>query len=151
MTCVAFVHNLLRRHPGCAVLVHRGEEGDGADLFETDPFLENEPDPKKCDALKSSLWEMATLRDAHYFPQVGKLAQTLAEKDLSNRVKTAELPVGEVCAANYASLLAEELGARVKTAATAYHRGGVAGLFRTPLMKACFPEENFSWTVDADA
>jgi hypothetical protein len=56
-----------------------------------------------------------------------------------------------VCAANYASLLAEELGARVKTAATAYHRGGVAGLFRTPLMKACFPEENFSWTVDADA
>ena len=24
MTCVAFVHNLLRRHPGCAVLVHRG-------------------------------------------------------------------------------------------------------------------------------
>ena len=149
MTCVAFVHNLLRRHPGCAVLVHRGEEGDGADLFHTDPFLENEPDPKKCDALKSSLWEMATLRDAHYFPQVTKLARTIAEKDLSDRVKTAELPVGEVCAANYASLMAEELGARVKTAATAYHRGGVAGLFRTPLMKACFPEENFSWTVDA--
>ena len=28
MACVAFVHNLLRRHPGCAVLVHReGKNG----------------------------------------------------------------------------------------------------------------------------
>ena len=149
MTCVAFVHNLLRRHPGCAVLVHRGEEGgpSASAAFVEDPFLEREPDPKKCDALKSSLWEMATLRDAHYFPQVGKLARTIADKDLSDRVRTAELPVGEVCAANYASLLSEELGARVKTAPVAYHRGGVKGLFRTPLMKECFPEAHFRWVA----
>ena len=146
MTCAAFVHNLLRRHPGCAVLVHRGEGEECA--FAEDPFLEHEPDPKKCDALKSSLWEMATLRDAHYFPQVSKLARTIAEKDLSDRVRTAELPVGEVCAANYASLLSEELGARVKTAPVAYHRGGVKGLFRTPLMKECFPEAHFRWVAE---
>ena len=145
MTCVAFVHNLLRRHPGCAVLVHRGEEGGANDVFETDPFVETEPDPKKCDALKSSLWEMATLRDAHYFHQVGKLARTISDKDLSDRVRTAELPVGELCSANYASLLSEELSARVKSAPTSFHRGGVNGLFRTPLMKRCFPEDHFRW------
>ena len=127
-------------------------EGTSKSFFECafaeDPFLEHEPDPKKCDALKSSLWEMATLRDAHYFPQVSKLARTIAEKDLSDRVRTAELPVGEVCAANYASLLSEELGARVKTAPVAYHRGGVKGLFRTPLMKECFPEAHFRWVAE---
>ena len=145
MTCVAFVHNLLRRHPGCAVLVHRGEEGSANDMFETDPFVETERDPKKCAALMSSLWEMATLRDAHYFHQVGKLVKTISEKDLSDRVKTAELPVNELCSANYASLLSEELGARVKSAPTSFHRNGVHGLFQTPLMKRCFPEDAFSW------
>ena len=93
----------------------------------------------------SSLWEMATLRDAHYFNQVGKLVKTISEKDLSDRVKTAELPVNELCSANYASLLSEEFGARVKSAPTSFHRNGVNGLFQTPLMKRCFPEDAFSW------
>jgi U3 small nucleolar RNA-associated protein 19 len=114
-------------------------------MFETDPFVETERDPKKCDALKSSLWEMATLRDAHYFHQIGKLVKTISDKDLSDRVKTAELPVNELCSANYASLLSEELGARVKSAPTSFHQSGVNGLFRTPLMKRCFPEDRFSW------
>jgi U3 small nucleolar RNA-associated protein 19 len=155
MTCIAFVHNLLRRHPGCSVLVHRGGAGGGggadagqAVFFESDPFLENERDPSKCKALESSLWEMATLRDFHYYPQVSKLAETL-DKDLENRVKTAELPVSDICAANYASLLQEEFAARVKTAPVAYHRGGVRGLFQTPLMKQFFSEKNFEWKQGA--
>ena len=148
MTAAAFIHNLLRRHPGCEVLVHRG--GDGKDegataLFTTDPFLEHEQDPAKCKALESSLWELATLKEFHYFPQVGKMASLVSDKNLSDRVKTAELPVGDVTHANYNSLIQEELTARVKTAPVAYHKNGISGLFQTPLMKESFPSENFAW------
>ncbi|KYQ92912.1 hypothetical protein DLAC_05505 [Tieghemostelium lacteum] len=37
-----------------------------------DPFLPYEVDPAKCNALKSSLWELQLLRD-HYAPQVSKI------------------------------------------------------------------------------
>ena len=143
MACVAFVHNLLRRHPGCAVLVHReGKNGAPAPLFDEDPFVEDEDDPSKCRALESSLWEMETLR-SHYFPQVAKFTRVL-DRDLSDRVKTAELPMGDVCAASYASLMAEELGARVKAAPLTFHRGGLTGMFASPLMRQCFGE-SFEW------
>ena len=143
MACVAFVHNLLRRHPGCAVLVHReGKNGAPAPLFDEDPFVEDEDDPSECRALESSLWEMETLR-SHYFPQVAKFTHVL-DRDLSDRVKTAELPMGDVCAASYASLMAEELGARVKAAPLTFHRGGLTGMFASPLMRQCFGE-SFEW------
>ena len=43
-----------------------------------------------------------------------KLVKMIQERDLSDRVKTKELPVKALCAASYASLVAEELDARVK-------------------------------------
>ena len=133
MTCVAFVHNMLRRHPGLGVLVHREEKkqpGGGGDdangraraspLFSEDPFDDLEPDPSASRALESSLWEMDALR-SHYNPQVAKLTQVL-ERDLGDRAKTAEVPIGDLCVATYGSLAREELAARVKSAATT-HRG----------------------------
>lgn len=143
MACIAFVHNLLRRHPSCSVLVHReGKGGEKAALVAGDAFKPDESDPAECRALESSLWEMETLK-SHYFPQVSKFVHVL-DKDLSDRVKTQELPVGDVCAASYASLMAEELGARVKTAPLAVHRGGFTGLFASPLMQECFGG-SFEW------
>lgn len=143
MTCIAFVHNLLRRHPGCSVLVHReGKGGEKAALVTVDPFRADEPDPARCKALDSSLWEMETLK-SHYFPQVSKFVQVL-DKDLTDRVKTAEIPMGDICMSSYASLMSEELQARVKTAPLAVHRGGYDGLFATPLMKECFGG-SFEW------
>ena len=40
--------------------------------------------------------------------------------------------------------MAEEMEARVKTAALAVHRGGMSGLFRSPLMLECFGG-GFEW------
>jgi len=157
MTCVAFVHNMLRRHPGLGVLVHREEKkqpGGGGDdangraraspLFSEDPFDDLEPDPSASRALESSLWEMDALR-SHYNPQVAKLTQVL-ERDLGDRAKTAEVPIGDLCAATYGSLAREELAARVKSAATT-HRGreGLAGMFASPLMERCFPRKHWKW------
>ena len=107
-----------------------------------DPFKPDESDPARCKALDSSLWEMETLK-SHYFPQVSKFVQVL-DKDLSDRVKTAELPVGDVCASSYASLMGEELGARIKSAPLTVHRGGYTGLFKSPLMQECFGG-SFEW------
>jgi U3 small nucleolar RNA-associated protein 19 len=41
---------------------------------------------------------------SHYFPQVSKFVGVL-DKDLGDRIKTQELPIGDVCAASYASLM----------------------------------------------
>lgn len=51
-----FVTNLIKRHPNCKVLLHRQAANDHDN--HTDPFNVNEPDPAKCSALESSLWEL---------------------------------------------------------------------------------------------
>ena len=137
MVCVGFIHNLLRRHKSCVVLVHREPpEGEPAKLVERDPFDAEENDPAKTNALASSLWEIETLR-AHYFPQVPKMV-SLLERDLTDRVKTKELEMGDLCAANYGSLVREELDARVKKVALATRAEAFTSLFDAPEVRACF-------------
>ena len=54
-----FVTNLIKRHPNCKVLLHRQATDDRDNITaNTDPFDLNEPDPAKCAALQSSLWEL---------------------------------------------------------------------------------------------
>ena len=54
-----FVTNLIKRHPNCKVLLHRQATDDRDNITaNTDPFDLNEPDPAKCAALESSLWEL---------------------------------------------------------------------------------------------
>ena len=128
---VAYCHNLLRRHPGCGVMVHR-ENGKST---ESDPFVADEPDPARCRALESSIWEMEAM-SKHYHAQVSKFSEVL-KKDLNDRVKTAEIPVKDICEANYGSLISEELRARVKTAPMASMLGGYRGLFRDAVTAEC--------------
>ena len=105
-------------------------------LVERDPFDAEENDPAKTNALASSLWEIETLR-AHYFPQVPKMV-SLLERDLTDRVKTKELEMGDLCAANYGSLVREELDARVKKVALATRAEAFTSLFDAPEVRACF-------------
>lgn len=52
---IAFVHNLLRRHPSINVLVHRGPGGEEErEAGGEDPFLPEEKDTAKCNALSES-------------------------------------------------------------------------------------------------
>ena len=59
-------------------------DGDGneelSDACKGDPFISDEPDPAKCNALNSSLWELKTLQ-SHYYPGVSSLVEML-EKPL---------------------------------------------------------------------
>jgi len=143
----AYCHNLLRRHPGCGVMVHREvPEGQTPKSLDADPFLPDEPDPAKCRALESSLWEMEMMR-THYHAQVSKFSEVL-KKDLNDRVKTAEIPIKDICDANYSSLVHEELRARVKIAPMASLLGGYRGLFRDKVTAECFGG-SARWATDA--
>ncbi|BGP55181.1 hypothetical protein JCM8202_006348 [Rhodotorula sphaerocarpa] len=77
VTVVPFVYNLLKRHPGCMVLVHRSGEGDEYD-WSKDPFNNDETDPTLTGALDSSLWELAALQK-HYLSSVSSLAKVFTE------------------------------------------------------------------------
>jgi hypothetical protein len=53
---------MIKRHPRCVRLIHRKKRIFKETLtFEKDPFRDDEPDPSKARALKSSLWEMDCL------------------------------------------------------------------------------------------
>lgn len=115
MLAIGFVHNLLRRHPGCLVLIHRGSGGTAA----ADPFMEAESDPARCAALESSLWEMASLRQ-HYSPAVSRFVAVL-ERELGNRKKTQEIDLSLLHGASYASMFAEENERRLKDVPLAFY------------------------------
>ena len=91
---IAFVHNLLRRHPACGVLLHRppraspsaaspnpdpdppasapaqvgAEPRSAVGEAGVDLYVEEAADPAQSRALESSLWEVDSLRN-HYCPQ----------------------------------------------------------------------------------
>ena len=94
LVAIAFVHNLLRRHPACGVLLHRpprpspsaaspnpdpdpaasapAQDGTGprtaAEEAGVDVYVEEATDPALSRALENSLWEVDSLRN-HYCPQ----------------------------------------------------------------------------------
>jgi U3 small nucleolar RNA-associated protein 19 len=88
MLAVVFVHNIIRRHPACMVMLHKptaamavagsngtaaaaaaGAAGAGVDVYDA-----AEPDPAKSRAVESSLWEVEALRN-HASPQVGRVVE----------------------------------------------------------------------------
>ncbi|XP_068675905.1 nucleolar complex protein 4 homolog [Montipora foliosa] len=93
MLATAFVCNLIKRHPSVQALIHRKQsgklllDGESSEDFQDscigDPFIADEPDPAKCNALKSSLWELKTLQH-HYYPGVSTLVEML-EKPLDSK------------------------------------------------------------------
>lgn len=87
MVAAVCVCNLLKRHPNCMVLLHR-KEGDSTPG--TDTFDISEPDPAKCGALESSLWELKTLQ-SHYCPAVSKLVRQLLEPSKAHSKIETEL------------------------------------------------------------
>lgn len=133
--CVAFVHNLVRRHPALVQLLHRDnqspdEDGAGVDAPSAagsgsvyagvDPYDPSERDPTRSRALESSLWEVAVLR-RHDCPAVALAAESLDE-DLTDRRKTAEVDVGALVAISTAAMVDRELSRKIKQAPLRFHR-----------------------------
>lgn len=162
LVIVALIHNLLRRHPSINCLVHQ-EDGNettkditgaesGADDDSTedsspsrdmssvkpgiDPFDDKQTDPLKSNAMRSSLWEVDTLRH-HYCPPVSRFVLSL-ENDLTVRAKTTEVAVKDFSSGSYATIFGDEIRRRVKQVPLAFYTA-------TPTM--LFPESDFlGWT-----
>ncbi|KAK4724599.1 hypothetical protein R3W88_027378 [Solanum pinnatisectum] len=162
LVIIALIHNLLRRHPSINCLVHQ-EDGNettkdttgaesGADDDSTeasspsremssikpsiDPFDDKQTDPLKTNAMRSSLWEVDTLRH-HYCPPVSRFVLSL-ENDLTVRAKTTEVSVKDFSSGSYATIFGDEIRRRVKQVPLAFYTA-------TPTM--LFPESDFlGWT-----
>ncbi|KAJ4461907.1 putative nucleolar complex protein 4 [Paratrimastix pyriformis] len=135
LTCLAVIRNLCLRHPAVRPLIQKPQTGpaapgSSAPLADVHPaatggpvdekavpgtsrydgFLPDEPDLAKCNALQSSLWEVAHLR-SHHYAAVAQMARVfeepltpdewdvthfarLATKDLFGREVTRPLQAG---------------------------------------------------------
>eukprot|EP00882_Tetradesmus_deserticola_P018100 GHRQ01019424.1.p1 GENE.GHRQ01019424.1~~GHRQ01019424.1.p1 ORF type:complete len:181 (+),score=59.66 GHRQ01019424.1:556-1098(+) len=77
MLALGFIHNIIRRHPACMLLLHKQRaaaangdaDGDAPDGAGVDVFEQAQADPAQSRAVESSFWELAALRN-HYCPQV---------------------------------------------------------------------------------
>ncbi|CAK8685331.1 unnamed protein product [Clavelina lepadiformis] len=81
---IFLIKNLLLKHPSICELVNY-PISQNKEKIKSDPFQESEEDPAKCNATKSSLWEIAAFSH-HYNPDIAKLANTKClgqEKDVS--------------------------------------------------------------------
>ncbi|XP_057805887.1 protein NUCLEOLAR COMPLEX ASSOCIATED 4 isoform X2 [Salvia miltiorrhiza] len=164
LVIVALVHNLLQRHPSINFLVHReigpdttldtseeksSPEGANRDLFQEKPgidhFKNEENDPKATNAMRSSLWEIDTLRH-HYSPPVSRFALSLAN-DLAVRARTPELAVSDFSSGSYATIFGDEIRRRVKQVPLAFYKTTPSCLFS----EMDFPGWTFKSTANDDA
>ncbi|KAK7276249.1 hypothetical protein RIF29_17387 [Crotalaria pallida] len=151
LVITALIHNILRRHPSINCLVHR-EDGvdEGKDdigkggviaansdnanagavpcqKLGIDHFNNEENNPKKSGAMRSSLWEIDTILH-HYCPPVSRFALSLGN-DLTVRAKTTEVNVGDFSSGSYATILGAEISRRVKQVPLAFYKATPCTLF----------------------
>ncbi|KAF8702585.1 hypothetical protein HU200_032969 [Digitaria exilis] len=134
---IALIHNLLRRHPSVNFLVHwevdenesntRGEASQPKKIG-ADPFNNDEADPAKSGAMRSSLWEIDTLRH-HYSPAVSRFVASL-EEDLTVRAKTTEMKITDFSSGSYATVFKDEVRRRIKQVPLAFYRTTPTSLFQ---------------------
>ncbi|KAI3921955.1 hypothetical protein MKX01_005644 [Papaver californicum] len=149
---IALMHNILRRHPSINCLVHQqaDDEFDGDVAIDenesgkkshksgndqdtsskksgVDLFNIEESDPAKSNALRSSLWEIDTLRH-HYCPTVSRFVLDL-ENDLTVRSKTQEMGVSDFSSGSYATIFRSETARRIKQVPLAFYNTIPTSLF----------------------
>uniref|UniRef100_M4CCV5 CCAAT-binding factor domain-containing protein n=1 Tax=Brassica campestris TaxID=3711 RepID=M4CCV5_BRACM len=124
LVITALIYNLLRRHPTINHLVHQetvetaNEANSEADEpnecrpktnknLGIDYFNNQESDLKKTGAMRSSLWEIDTLRH-HYCPPVSRFVSSL-ETDLTIRAKTTEMKIEDFSSGSYATIFGDEV------------------------------------------
>ena len=139
LLCLAFVHNLLRRHPPCLIMLHRpaAASADGGGACEpaepetvaapSDPYDGAVEDPAEANALESSLWEVETLR-RHYNPDVARFVEVF-DRDFTNRKKFSEIDLEPLLNEGYTSMLRHEIQRRPKNTALAFYREPLVSLF----------------------
>jgi len=92
----AFIGNLLIRHPSLKVLIQSDS------IIGSDPYLFEEKDPLKSNALNSSLWELVSLKQ-HILPKVSESINFLFKK-----LPQVEWDISELLDNTYESMIDEE-------------------------------------------
>lgn len=138
MTLLPMIHNLLRQHPACEVLIHRETKpkevdehdndqvlllGKGGKLLNesdehilsklceySDPFDFSEKDPSKCNALQSSLWELEALRN-HYNPEISRFISVFEKKFEKNQFP---FEISDFIDRSFDSLIQEKVNKPIK-------------------------------------
>eukprot|EP00892_Ulva_mutabilis_P007570 jgi/Ulvmu1/5185/UM021_0202.1 len=112
LACLAFVHNLIRRHPSCVCLIHRPSKGAAEETGDAyDPEALEMDDSK---GIESSLWELTAMR-VHLDPTVAIFAQRF-DLDITNRKKVAEIDMQSVLTARYKTQVYEVLDKKARRA-----------------------------------
>ncbi|KAL7120677.1 hypothetical protein ACP275_02G136400 [Erythranthe tilingii] len=144
---VALVNNLLQKHPSISCLVHQ-ERDTGETLIGEkrkqgiDHFKNEEMDPKKTNAIRSSLWEMDTLRH-HYCAPVSRFAVSLAN-DLAVSARVPEISVIDLSSGSYGTIFNDEMKRRVKQVSVAFYNATPTSLFS----ESDFPGWEFKFTAN---
>jgi len=106
----------------CSLMVrHRGlqkltDDPRGATELPEDPYREEEPDPARCGAADSALWEIKSLRN-HLVPALGRAA-SFVDRELPE----LEHPLAELLETSYDDLLEAEFTREMKDVALTFHR-----------------------------
>ena len=122
--CASFIFNLLRRHPGCSCLLHRGAiSSQPVDIANApkelvkhvanlsgDPFDDSVSDPALANAMSSSLWELLLLKQ-HANPDVARLIEAF---DTPITRALPEHNLDELLQVTYHSVACKELHRRSK-------------------------------------
>lgn len=127
LLALAFVHNIIRRHPACMQMLHRREENSVALFSGHDPYDPTERNPNESKAIESTLWEVTALRQ-HAHPPVAAACLAL-EKDLSDKKCTAEVDLTEFLDGSYTALCRRELARRIKAVPVSVYRTQPSTLF----------------------
>ncbi|KAM3484787.1 hypothetical protein MY8738_001906 [Beauveria namnaoensis] len=112
---VPWIYNMLKKHPLCTFMLHRETKDEEVkkELREhgmEDPFLVDESDPMKTQAIESSFWELVQLQ-SHYHPNVATIAKIVAEQFTKHSYNMEDF-----LDHSYASLLDAEMDKDVKKA-----------------------------------
>ncbi|GLT87225.1 hypothetical protein SLE2022_053200 [Rubroshorea leprosula] len=149
LVIIALIHNLLRRHPSINCLVHQ-DDGDESAKDDSkadeivhkakeretgtdnknpgvDHFNNEEKNPIKSNAMRSSLWEIDTLHH-HYCPPISRFVSSL-KNDLTVRSKTTEMNIKDLSSGSYATVFADEIRRRVKQVPLAFYKATPTCLF----------------------
>ncbi|KAM3503121.1 hypothetical protein MY11210_008826 [Beauveria gryllotalpidicola] len=112
---IPWIYNMLKKHPLCTFMLHRETKDEEVkkELREhgmEDPFLADESDPMKTQAIESSFWELVQLQ-SHYHPNVATIAKIVAEQFTKHSYNMEDF-----LDHSYASLLNAEMDKDVKKA-----------------------------------
>lgn len=111
-----FIGNLMVRHPGLKRLMGDGSPEVNKNMPSSDPYIMEERDPLRSNAMFSCLWEIKTLQ-SHVMPEIASAARSI-----SDPLPTVERDMGSLLDRTSADMFDKEIRKRAKEIALAFDK-----------------------------